>query len=395
MAIVRIMNMLLKDKQVGKNVVPIVPDESRTFGMEGMFRAVGIWNQQGQNYVPEDHDQLMFYKESTTGQVLQEGINEAGAMSDWIAAATSYSVHGVQTIPFYICYSMFGLQRTHGPRLGGWRPARPRLPDRRHRRPHHAERRRPAARRRPQPDPVATGPELHLLRPDLPVRSRGHRPGRHAPHVRRAGRRLLLHHRDERELRAPGNAGRRRSRHHQGHVRLQEGRRRSNRAARAAARLRHHLPRSHRRRRPAQGTTGASKPTSGAARPSTNWPATARTPPAGTCSTRSKRRSSRTSSRSSAGADGPVVAATDYVKLFAEQIRPFVKSTLRHAGHRRLRSFRHPREAAPLLRGRSPLGDPGRPEGAGRRRQDRARARSPQRWSSTSLDPAKPNPMSV
>ncbi len=112
MAIVRIMNMLLKDKQIGKNVVPIVPDESRTFGMEGMFRAVGIWNQEGQNYVPEDHDQLMFYKESKTGQVLQEGINEAGAMSDWIAAATSYSVHGVQTIPFYICYSMFGLQRT-------------------------------------------------------------------------------------------------------------------------------------------------------------------------------------------------------------------------------------------------------------------------------------------
>ena len=112
MAIVRIMNMLLKDKQIGKNIVPIVPDESRTFGMEGMFRAVGIWNQQGQNYVPEDHDQLMFYKESTTGQVLQEGINEAGAMSDWIAAATAYSVHGVQTIPFYICYSMFGLQRT-------------------------------------------------------------------------------------------------------------------------------------------------------------------------------------------------------------------------------------------------------------------------------------------
>ena len=111
MAIVRIMNMMLKDKNVGKNVVPNVPDESRTFGMEGMFRSVGIWNQEGQNYVPEDHDQLMFYKDSTTGQVLQEGINEAGAMSDWIAAATAYSVHNVQTIPFYICYSMFGLQR--------------------------------------------------------------------------------------------------------------------------------------------------------------------------------------------------------------------------------------------------------------------------------------------
>mgnify|MGYP003508505417 FL=1 len=111
MAIVRIMNMMLKDKNVGKNVVPIVPDESRTFGMEGMFRSVGIWNQEGQKYVPEDHDQLMFYKESKTGQVLQEGINESGAMSDWIAAATAYSVHNVQTIPFYICYSMFGMQR--------------------------------------------------------------------------------------------------------------------------------------------------------------------------------------------------------------------------------------------------------------------------------------------
>ena len=112
MAIVRIMNTLLKDKQIGKNIVPIVPDESRTFGMEGMFRQYGIWNQQGQNYVPEDHDQLMFYKESVTGQVLQEGINEAGAMADWIAAGTAYSVHGVQMIPFYIFYSMFGLQRT-------------------------------------------------------------------------------------------------------------------------------------------------------------------------------------------------------------------------------------------------------------------------------------------
>ena len=107
MIMVRIMNTLLKDKQIGKNIVPI-----RTFGMEGMFRQYGIWNQEGQKYVPEDHDQLMFYKESVTGQVLQEGINEAGSMADWIAAATAYSVHGVQMVPFYICYSMFGLQRT-------------------------------------------------------------------------------------------------------------------------------------------------------------------------------------------------------------------------------------------------------------------------------------------
>ncbi|MDR1423664.1 MAG: pyruvate dehydrogenase (acetyl-transferring), homodimeric type [Azoarcus sp.] len=112
MALVRIMNMLLRDKVLGKHIVPIVPDESRTFGMEGMFRQYGIWSQEGQKYMPEDHDQLMFYKESKTGQILQEGINEAGAMADWIAAATAYSVHGVQMIPFYVCYSMFGIQRT-------------------------------------------------------------------------------------------------------------------------------------------------------------------------------------------------------------------------------------------------------------------------------------------
>ncbi|MDR1934791.1 MAG: pyruvate dehydrogenase (acetyl-transferring), homodimeric type, partial [Candidatus Accumulibacter sp.] len=111
MSIVRALNIMLKDKNIGRHVVPIIPDESRTFGMEGLFRQIGIWSQEGQKYVPEDHDQLMFYKESKTGQVLQEGINEAGAMSDWIAAATSYSVHGVQMIPFYICYSMFGFQR--------------------------------------------------------------------------------------------------------------------------------------------------------------------------------------------------------------------------------------------------------------------------------------------
>lgn len=111
MAFVRILNTLVKDKQIGNRIVPIVPDESRTFGMEGMFRQLGIWSHVGQLYEPQDADQLMFYKESKTGQVLQEGINEAGAMSDWIAAATSYANHGVTMIPFYIYYSMFGFQR--------------------------------------------------------------------------------------------------------------------------------------------------------------------------------------------------------------------------------------------------------------------------------------------
>jgi pyruvate dehydrogenase E1 component len=111
MAFVRILSTLLRDKKIGKRVVPIVPDESRTFGMEGLFRQLGIWSSVGQLYTPEDADQLMFYKEDKQGQVLQEGINEPGAMSSWIAAATSYSTHGVSMVPFYIYYSMFGFQR--------------------------------------------------------------------------------------------------------------------------------------------------------------------------------------------------------------------------------------------------------------------------------------------
>ena len=111
MAMVRIMNMLMRDKAIGSRVVPIVPDESRTFGMEGMFRQFGIFSQVGQLYQPEDANQLMFYREDSKGQVLQEGLNEAGAVASWIAAATSYSSSNCPMIPFYIYYSMFGFQR--------------------------------------------------------------------------------------------------------------------------------------------------------------------------------------------------------------------------------------------------------------------------------------------
>jgi pyruvate dehydrogenase E1 component len=111
MAFVRILSTLVRDKQIGKYVVPIVPDEARTFGMEGMFRQLGIYASQGQLYEPMDSDQVMYYKESKDGQILEEGINEAGSFSSWMAAATSYSVTGVQMIPFYIFYSMFGFQR--------------------------------------------------------------------------------------------------------------------------------------------------------------------------------------------------------------------------------------------------------------------------------------------
>ena len=112
MAFVRILNILVKDKNIGKQIVPIVPDEARTFGMEGMFRQIGIYSNEGQKYVPQDRDQVAYYKEDKEGQVLQEGINELGAMGSWAAAATSYSVNDVPMIPFYIYYSMFGFQRT-------------------------------------------------------------------------------------------------------------------------------------------------------------------------------------------------------------------------------------------------------------------------------------------
>ena len=111
MALVRILQVLLKDKNVGPNIVPIVPDEARTFGMEGLFRQIGIYSSVGQLYTPQDADQLMYYREDKKGQILEEGINEGGAMSSWIAAGTAYSTHGISMIPFYIYYSMFGFQR--------------------------------------------------------------------------------------------------------------------------------------------------------------------------------------------------------------------------------------------------------------------------------------------
>ena len=111
MAFVRILTALVRDKDLGKHVVPIVPDEARTFGMEGMFRQLGIYSSEGQKYVPVDRDQVMYYREDKAGQILEEGITEAGGFSSWIAAATSYSHSNLAMVPFYIYYSMFGFQR--------------------------------------------------------------------------------------------------------------------------------------------------------------------------------------------------------------------------------------------------------------------------------------------
>jgi pyruvate dehydrogenase E1 component len=112
MAFVRLLTILTRDKQLGPHVVPIIPDEARTFGMEGLFRTLGIYSAVGQLYDPVDADQVMFYHEDKQGQILEEGITEAGSICSWIAAGTSYSCHGLQMIPFYIFYSMFGFQRT-------------------------------------------------------------------------------------------------------------------------------------------------------------------------------------------------------------------------------------------------------------------------------------------
>ena len=167
MAFVRILNTLLRDKTIGKFVVPIVPDESRTFGMEGMFRQLGIFSQVGQLYKPQDADQLMYYREDKSGQMLQEGINEAGAMSSWIAAATSYSTSNSPMIPFYIYYSMFGLQRVGDLAWAAGDMRGPRLPAGRHRRAHDPQRRRAAARGWPQPSARRHHSQLRLLRSDV------------------------------------------------------------------------------------------------------------------------------------------------------------------------------------------------------------------------------------
>src|SRR5207244_504149 len=110
-AFVRMIGALLRDGGIGKRIVPIIADEARTFGMADLFRQIGIYSPIGQLYQPEDREQLSYYKEATDGQILEEGINEAGAMASWVAAATSYSAHGYAMLPMYIYYSMFGFQR--------------------------------------------------------------------------------------------------------------------------------------------------------------------------------------------------------------------------------------------------------------------------------------------
>ena len=184
MVFARILRNLIRDPELGPRIVPIIPDEARTFGMDPLFKEVGIYSALGQRYSPVDSDLVLSYREATDGQVLEEGITEAGSMASLQAAGTSYATHGLAMIPFYIFYSMFGFQRTGDQIWAFGGRARTRLPDGRHGRPDDAHRRGSPARRRPQPDPGLDGPEHARLRPGLRLRARGGRPRRHRADVR-------------------------------------------------------------------------------------------------------------------------------------------------------------------------------------------------------------------
>ena len=261
----RLLAQLLKDPELGTRIVPIVADEARTFGMQTLFRQVGIYSAVGQLYEPEDHDELLYYKEAKDGQILEEGITEAGAMSSWIAAATSYSAHGTPMLPFYAFYSMFGFQRigdliwaaadsrSRGFLIGAT-----------------AGRTTLAGEGLQHQDGSShldrlDHSELRRLRSVLRLRARGDPAGRHAPDAGGAGGRVLLRHGDERELRAAAAAGGRGGGHPARHVpaaRVGAARRAQPRVA--ACRRGHHPARSARRRGACSSRSTASPPMSGA-----------------------------------------------------------------------------------------------------------------------------------
>ena len=206
MGFVNLLKHLLKDPAIGKLVVPIVPDEGRTFGLESVIRQVGIYAPEGQKYTPHDADMLLFYREAKDGQILEEGITEAGSMASFTAAGTAYSNYRVPAIPFYMYYSMFGFpaHRRHGVGVRGL--ARQGLPDGRYGGSNDDVRRRTAAPGRALPCAIEHRPDLRHLRSCLRVRTCGGLAGWHPAHVPGGRRRLLLCHHVQRGLRDAGDA---------------------------------------------------------------------------------------------------------------------------------------------------------------------------------------------
>ncbi len=326
-AYVRFLTQLLRDKALGPRVVPILVDEARTFGMEGLFRQIGIYNPKGQLYTPVDREQVMYYREDKAGQILQEGINEAGGICSWIAAATSYSTNNRIMIPFYVYSSMFGFQR-----FGDFAWAAGDMQARgysgRHQWPHHAQRRGPAARGRPQPHLLGHHPQLHQLRPQLCARSGRHHARRPAPHGAEPGKRLLLHHPAQRELRHAGPDCGHGSANPQGHVPV------PTRAKSAAKRgLRVQLLglglRSCALHDPGGGPEHSGK--TGKSAPSLGCPSFTELARDGqeverceACCTRWRPPKPPLSPSNWPPMLARLVASTDYVKAFPEQIRPYI-----------------------------------------------------------------------
>ncbi len=223
MAFVRAMTLLLRHPKIGHYVVPIIPDEARTFGMESLFRQIGIYASQGQLYHPVDQEMFLYYREVKDGQILEEGITEAGAMASFTAAGTSYGNFGLPMIPLYTYYSMFGLQRM-GDLLWAFGDSRGKgFIVGRDGRPHHAQRRGPAAPGRPQPPADERAANVRGLRSGLRLRDRRHLAGRLAAHVPGERRHLLLHDRLQRKLCPAAHAGGRGGGHPQGDLPLQGG----------------------------------------------------------------------------------------------------------------------------------------------------------------------------
>ena len=351
----------------GRHVVPIVPDESRTFGMEGMFRQLGIFSQVGQLYTPEDSEQLMFYREDKKGQVLQEGINEAGAFSSWIAAATSYSNHGVPMIPFYIFYSMFGFQRigdlawaagdsrARGFLLGGTAGRTTLNGEGLQHEDGHSHLLSATIPNCVSYDPTY-GYEVAVIVQEGLRRMLG-----------RAGGRLLLPHADERELPAPGDArGRARRASCAACTRwCRPSRPRARRGcscwarARSCARcspaadlLRDDLGRGGRRLERHELHRAAARRDGGRALE----PAASRR---GAAARLGARRPWRTPT-------GPVVAATDYMRAFADQIRPWVHAPYRVLGTDGFGRSDYRKALRALLRGGPPPRRAGGADLAGR-----------------------------
>ena len=327
MAFVQMLGTLVRDKNIGKHVVPIVPDESRTFGMEGMFRQLGIYSSLGQLYKPQDADQLMYYRESKDGQVLQEGINEGGAMSSWIVAATSYSTNNVPMIPFYIYYSMFGLQRVgdlawlagdiraRGFLLGGT-----------------------AGRTTLNGEGLQhEDGHSHILAGTIPnCISYDPTFAYEVVTIIRDGMRRMYEEQEDvyyyvtlmnENYPHPGMPEGSEAGILKGLYQLQRRRQDAEEGpARAADGQRHHPARGDGRGRAAEGRLRRRPPTSGARPASTSCAATAWPPSAGTCCIRPSRARKSYVEQCLEGHDGPVIAATDYMRNYADQMREYVQA---------------------------------------------------------------------